>query len=158
MADPTSYDADFHAWLNEQARLLRERRFDELDIGNLAVEVEDLAKQERRDLETRFDTLLAHLLKWRFVPEERTGTRRGTIRHLRYRIEDAIEMSPSLAAVPAEYLPEAYDIARKLAADETELPLEHFPAACPWAVGEILSEDFLPDISHAPEIIWSLSR
>ncbi len=37
------YDADFYAWAHDQAELLRDKRFDELDLENLIEEVEDLA-------------------------------------------------------------------------------------------------------------------
>ena len=44
------YDRDFVLWTEEMARLLRERRFGELDIENLAEEVESMGKRERREL------------------------------------------------------------------------------------------------------------
>jgi hypothetical protein len=37
-----------------------------------------------------------------------------------------------------------YLIARLKAADETELPLDTFPAECPYTIAEILDEGFLP--------------
>ena len=37
------YEADYDAWIAEQAALLRAGRTAELDLGNLAEEVEDLA-------------------------------------------------------------------------------------------------------------------
>jgi hypothetical protein len=39
-----AYEEDFAAWLQAQADLLRERRFDELDIPNLVEEVEAWAE------------------------------------------------------------------------------------------------------------------
>jgi hypothetical protein len=68
---PASYDADFYSWAREQSALLREHRFAELDIENLAEEVEDLARREARELQSRHETLLAHLVKWEFQPAGR---------------------------------------------------------------------------------------
>ena len=57
------YDRDFVLWTEEMARLLRERRFGELDIENLAEEVERMGKRDRRELLSRLEALLMHLVK-----------------------------------------------------------------------------------------------
>ena len=36
------YESDFFTWTQEQARLLRERRFDDLDLDNLVDEVQSV--------------------------------------------------------------------------------------------------------------------
>ena len=63
------YDKDVLLWSQEQARLLRAGRFDELDIEHLADEIEDVGKSEKRELANRMAVLLAHLLKWHVQPE-----------------------------------------------------------------------------------------
>jgi hypothetical protein len=45
-----AYDEDVYAWAFEQARFLREGRFDLLDIEHLADEIENVAKEEVREL------------------------------------------------------------------------------------------------------------
>jgi hypothetical protein len=40
----TLYDTDFVVWADNTAELIRARRFEELDIENLAEEVESLAR------------------------------------------------------------------------------------------------------------------
>ena len=57
------YEADFVAWSEMQAELIRQRRFDELDLENIAEEIEDLGKSRRDQLETRMSRLIEHLLK-----------------------------------------------------------------------------------------------
>ncbi|MDD2676808.1 MAG: DUF29 domain-containing protein [Methylacidiphilaceae bacterium] len=56
------YELDFYAWTQETARLLREGRFEKVDIKNLVEEVEDLGKSERNRLEGRLEALIQHLL------------------------------------------------------------------------------------------------
>ena len=75
----TRYDKDVLLWSQEQARLLRARRFDELDIEHLADEIEDVGKSEKRELASRMAVLLAHLLKWSRQQENRTNSWRATI-------------------------------------------------------------------------------
>ena len=45
----TPYDQDFYAWTQEQAALLREGAVQELDVINLAEEVEDLGARDQRE-------------------------------------------------------------------------------------------------------------
>ena len=42
------YHEDFYGWTQEQARLLREHRINELDLENLLEEVESMGKSEIR--------------------------------------------------------------------------------------------------------------
>jgi hypothetical protein len=46
----TGYDQDFHLWVQKQASLLSERRFDQLDLPNLVEEVESIGRQLVREL------------------------------------------------------------------------------------------------------------
>jgi hypothetical protein len=43
-----SYDNDFYSWTQEQAELLKNGRFSELDIDNLIEEVESMGRSEKR--------------------------------------------------------------------------------------------------------------
>ena len=62
------YEQDFYGWTQEQARLLREGRFAELDVANVIEEIETLGRSERRELVSRLRVLLLHLLKWQHQP------------------------------------------------------------------------------------------
>ena len=46
------YEGDFYNWTQEQARLLRERRFDDLDLENLVDEVESVGPRRSARFET----------------------------------------------------------------------------------------------------------
>jgi hypothetical protein len=43
-----------------------------------------------------------------------------------------------------DFITEAYTDARRLAADETGLPLSRFPETCEWTAAELPHLDFLP--------------
>ncbi len=58
-----SYETDFFGWTIHQARMLREKNWQALDITNLIEEIESLGRQERRELENRLGLLVGHLLK-----------------------------------------------------------------------------------------------
>ena len=51
------YNRDIVAWVDEQAAFLRSGQFDKLDLPNLAEEIEDVGKSEKRDFVCRFALL-----------------------------------------------------------------------------------------------------
>ncbi|MEQ9486141.1 DUF29 family protein [Coleofasciculus sp. F4-SAH-05] len=42
-----AYELDFYGWTQEQAKLLQEQKWSQLDIPNLVEEIEALGRQER---------------------------------------------------------------------------------------------------------------
>jgi len=60
------YDRDFHQWLEITANLLKEKKFTELDLVNLIIEIEAMGKNTQRELKNRLVVLIMHLLKWKF--------------------------------------------------------------------------------------------
>ncbi len=140
-----AYDKDFYAWTQEQANLLRAGKFSEIDVENLAEELDSMGRSDRREIDSRLEVLLAHLLKWQVQVTFRSPSWRGTIREQRRRIAKLVRESPSLRPVIDQLLPEAYEEARQKAVNETGLPETSFPAECPFTPEQLLAEDFLPD-------------
>jgi Domain of unknown function DUF29 len=93
-----TYDEDVYAWAFEQARFLREGRFDLLDIEHLADEIEDVGKREMRELAKQMSVLLAYLLNWHYLPTERTGSRSAKIGARRLDVAEILDDSPGLRA------------------------------------------------------------
>lgn len=141
---PITYDEDFYAWTQQMADALRQRNWAALDIDNLAEEIENLGKSDRRALKSRLEILLMHLLKWQFQPNQRCGSWRATITEQRLRIQDLLSDSPSLKNFGLDVLPEAYKNARRLAADETGLIINRFPEICPYTFEQLLEVDEWP--------------
>ncbi len=140
------YEADFYAWTVEQAKFLRDRAWNSLDIPNLVEEIESLGKQERQKLRSRLAILLGHLLKWEFQPSYRSNSWLGTIREQRRRIIELLEENPSLKP----YLPEAkektYQDGLDLAVQETSLSYKIFPSECPYDLDQVLDSKFFPGL------------
>lgn len=53
-----SYEADFVAWLEDQAERARRRELEALDLDNIAEELEGLARSDRREIRNRLTLLL----------------------------------------------------------------------------------------------------
>ena len=144
-SNAVAYDEDFFAWTEEQARLLRAGDFSQLDIENLAEEMEDMGRSIRRELRNRLAVLVMHLLKWRYQPGYRSRSWSGTIREQREQVAELLDESPSLKPVPAQDLAKIYRLAVSKALGETGLSEETFPAGCPFTPDQIMAEDFLPE-------------
>ena len=146
MADtPTLYEQDFHAWLVNNAHLLREGRLNAIDAVHLAEELEDMGRSQKRVIASHLRVLLSHLSKWRYQPDRRSVSWRLSIRHARDQIEAIVEDSPSLRRELPEVVSRAYQKARKYAADETGLPLATFPEEMAFSTEQIFNDDYLPD-------------
>jgi hypothetical protein len=138
------YGEDLVAWAFANARLLREGRFDSLDVENIAEELEDMGRSEKRALASHLRVLLLHLLKWQEQPARRGPSWRRSIRNARQEIEEIIAESPSLAQRLPEMIEQAFPKALESAIDETGLPSSSFPHRCPYRQDELLSSTFWP--------------
>ena len=143
--NPHSYDGDIIVWANEQARLLREGRFDALDIEHIADEIEDVGKSEKRELRSRMAVLLAHLLKWQYQAGFRGNSWRRTIKIQRRGIEGCLKETPSLKADLGnpEWWERVWDEGVGISVKETGL--DCFPESCPWTYDQIMDPDFWPE-------------
>ena len=62
------YEQDLNLWLLTTIKQLQQGDLNRLDIEHLIEELEGLAGRDRRELESRLEVLLSHLLKRLFVP------------------------------------------------------------------------------------------
>ena len=138
------YERDFCLWLEQQSELLRERRFDELDLANLVEEIEAMARRDKKAVKNNLVVLLTHLLKHEFQPEQRSSSWRGSIVEHRQRLRDDFEESPSLRSHAAEVFAPAYADARERASAETGLPIRGFPRSSSYTLEQTLDPKFRP--------------
>ena len=142
----TAYETDIVAWANEQAALLRSGDMSAIDIEHIAEEIEDVGKSEQRELSSRMSVLLAHLLKWQFQPSHRGISWEATIHTQRNNIARRIRKTPSLkvSLSDTDWWADAWDDAVEAASKETGVPYTEFPEVCPWAIDEVMRQNFFP--------------
>jgi hypothetical protein len=142
------YERDYYAWLQDQVRALRERRIEDVDWENVAEEIDDLAKSERRGVESQMVRLLEHLLKLRYARETlRRNNARGwqlSVKDARIAAEKLLDESPSLRPLIPEMMGHAYRRGRLAALRKARLPDEAIPEGCPWMAEQIMDDNFLP--------------
>lgn len=139
----TIYEADFYGWSQEQAKFLRTGQLDQLDLENLAEEIEALGRQERRELRHQLAILVGHLLKWQHQPARRGASWQSTLRVQRRELRRLLQENPSLKPYLSEAQTDSYDAALDLAIQETGL--DQFSPDCPYSIEQILDETFLPE-------------
>lgn len=140
----TRYDSDFYGWTQDQADLIRAGNFEQLDTDNLLEEIESMGRSERRELESRLEKLLAHMLKWRYQDSRRGKSWLLTIKEQRRKFADCLEENPSLKSRLDDRLIKVYLYAKISASKETGISENVFPDTCPWTFEQIMDTDFYP--------------
>ncbi len=116
-------DQDFALWTRAQAQALRAaaRVGNNLPIDweNVAEEIEDLGRSERRELASRIGTILEHLLKLTASPAQAPrGGWEATVLRERARVADLLSESPSLRAEIPAIIDRQQPLARRIVARE----------------------------------------
>ncbi|MDD1643524.1 MAG: DUF29 domain-containing protein [Methylococcaceae bacterium] len=140
-----SYEKDFYSWTQEQAALLKNGRFSELDIDNLIEEVESMGRSEKRELESRLTALLLHLLKWKYQEVRRGRSWQLSIDEQRFQFCKTLNENPGLKPALDEIIKDAYKLAVIKAARETRISKAVFPEYCPWELAQLIEDEFYPD-------------
>jgi hypothetical protein len=138
------YERDYAAWLFHNAALIRAGRFAEVDIANVAEELEDMGRSETRAVGSHIAAILMHLLKWQFQPQQRSSGWRGSAYNARRAFERLLEESPSLRRRVPDLVTSRYRDARYNAVNETGLPEAVLPEDCPYTPEQVLDDGFWP--------------
>lgn len=136
------YERDFYSWTFEQARLVREGRWEGVDRENVAEEIESLGREQFAKLESAIRVLLMHMLKWDHQPERRSRSWSLSIKVQRMRVARVLGQNPGLKPRIPEAVGEGYAQARVEAALETGLDEDVFPRRCLYSWDDIVGRDF----------------
>jgi hypothetical protein len=136
--DAVSYDRDYYGWIQHNVHAIREGRFKEVDWPNVAEELEDMGKGERRAVRSQLARLVAHLLKWSYQPEARRLSEHGwraTIERARDSVHELVEESPSFKAQLHEFFRAAYSDALLQGGGKHQFAGEHLSRRMPLVFG-----------------------
>jgi len=136
------YHQDFYTWALQQAQLLREKKFHQVDWDHIIEEIEDLGRSEYRALVSAIEQLSLHLLKWQFQPNYRSPSWKMSIDKQRIQLERLLEDNPGLRQQLDEMIAKGYKYGRKGAIKQTNLPEELFPSACPYTWESLMDDKF----------------
>jgi hypothetical protein len=149
-----NYETDYYDWLTQTAKAVEEGRWSDIDAAQLAEELVDMSKSERRGIESHLERILTHILKIRYQPGLHTRSWDLSVSESRARLRKLFAENPSLEARIDELIADAYETARYEAAKETEIALDVFPEQCPYSAEDVMTRDW-----SGPETSWErLSR
>jgi hypothetical protein len=138
------YQEDFYVWAEAQAALLRERRFEALDLANLIEEVEALGRAERSKILNNASVVIEHLLKLQHSPaEEPRNAWRASVREHRRRLRR--DLTPRLHQILGAELPALYaeirdDTAALLRDLGEDGAADALPPSCPYTLEQITGD------------------
>ena len=106
-----------------------------------------MGKSEQRELERRMAVLLTHLIKWQFQPDRRGNSWNLTIIDQRESIARRLKKTPSLKSSlhDSDWWADAWQDARRMAAQETGMEYAAFPKDFPWNFDQIMNPGFWPE-------------
>ena len=148
----TGYDDDFFAWSQEQAAALRRLSAtavgDDLDIANVATEIEDLGRRDLREVRSFLKLVIEHLIKidacaafpdvthWRSETRHFQGSAVATLSPSMRQLLDASKIWQNGRKAARGFLG---DVGASSA----------LPSACPFSLDDLLSDDFDLDAALA---------
>ena len=138
------YDRDYLAWIEATTECLQQRDYSTIDWVNLIDEFSDLGREEKRRLREDIRGALTYLLMWQYQPEHRSQHWEMSILKHRNSAVGNLEDSPSLQSFLEREFSALYHGAVKVATAGTGLLVGTFPVDCPYAITQVLDEDFLP--------------
>ncbi len=137
------YEQDFNLWLETTVKQISTEDFSSVDWENLLEELESLSARDKRELESRLEVLLNHLLKRIYVPS--IYDNRGwelTIQEQRRQLQKLLKQSPSLRRYFAEVFEDCWNFA--LSQTKKAYPKGSFPDKWEYSrdIDGLLSEEF----------------
>jgi hypothetical protein len=143
------YDQDFYTWTQEQAVLLKEGRFDLLDIPHLVEELDSMGKSQISEFASQLGIIIDHLLRLKVQTDRSEAHERSwrtTIRVQREDLADHLDENPGLRnpEIIARAMKKGWRQGLILAVRETGLDDRHFPTDCPFSFEDLTDPDFLP--------------
>ena len=130
---------DETAWYEENAKLISEHKYTELDFAGFGDFLLEMARRDRREVYSRLGLLITHLLK-KTLTVNRVPSWECTIfeqrRQLNLLLQSKVLQNYALGA-----LQEIYQYGVTLASKETSQPVSSFPQQCPWTLDQLLAEE-----------------
>ncbi len=133
-------DKDYDLWLGEQAKLLRDRRFEELDLENLIEELEALVRGEKAAVESLTYQIILHKLLVDYWHEEAEWNRnhwRAEINNFQFQLNN--KLTTNLKNYLSARLEKIYDKAQKGASLKTGLN-ERFPQEICYSLADLIGD------------------
>ncbi len=136
-------DTEYDSWLLEQAQLLRDRNFQQLDIDNLVEEIEALVRGEKSSVEQFAYLIMLHLLLIEYWYEESEWNRNHWEAEITgFRLQLNNKLTTNLRKHLAQRLDFLYSKAYQAAVKKTKSSIngDRFPQERKYSLEDIIND------------------
>ncbi len=137
------YERDDYLWVKKTIQILKENKFNELDLENLIEELEDLGREKKNKVESLLRQIIIHLLLLEYWSQEyqyNAAHWRAEITEFRFQINGIL--TKTLQSYLASKIELIYQNSVKYTQRKTNLNI--FPEKCPYTLEQLLDEDWFP--------------
>jgi len=137
------YEIDDQQWLSETINLLKQKKFNELDLENLIEELDDLGSEKKNAVSSLLMQIIKHLLLlqyWTAELENNCYHWRSEVVTFRDQIEG--RLNKNLYNYLQQELTNIYQKALKQVKIKTNFQV-NFPEECPYTLDQLLDENYL---------------
>ena len=135
-------ELEYDRWLEEQIKLLNQRKFEHLDVVNLIEELKALGRAEKSAVKSLVYQIILHLLLIDYWKEESEYSRNhwlAEVNAFQLQLED--KLTTNLSIFVKDNLPRLYAKAKKNAVRKSRLSVDRFPVSCPYTLEDIQNRD-----------------
>ncbi len=137
------YEIDDYLWIEKTIKLLKEKKFNDLDIENLIEELEDLGRERKNKVESLLRQIIIHLLLLEYWSQEyqyNAAHWKAEITEFRFQINGILTTNLQ------NYLESRFELIYQNSVKYTKRKtyLNTFPSKCPYSLEQLLDEDWFP--------------
>ncbi len=137
------YEIDDYLWIQETVKLLKAKKFTELDLENLIEELDDLGREKHHKIESFLEQVIRHLLLLEYWDNEYDRNyRHWRSEIVNFRTQLNKRMTTNFKNYLQENLPEIYQQAHRYVKEKSGL--NSFPQDCLYTLEQLLNEDWWP--------------
>ena len=137
------YEKDYHLWLEETIKLLKEKEFNQIDLDHLIEELESLSRRDKAKVVSLLKQIIIHLLFLQFWTEEIQDNQNHWEAEL-IAFSDQLNrlLTTNLRNYLESELETVYQNAVKIAAKKMNYNVNQFPEQCPYTIDRLLIEEW----------------
>ncbi|MDJ0601502.1 MAG: DUF29 domain-containing protein [Crocosphaera sp.] len=139
------YESDEHLWLEESIKLLKKKRFNDLDIDHLIEELESLGKRDKNRVSSFLEQIIRHLLLlqyWEAEKERNKNNWRAEIQSFRTQLRKYL--TTNLQNYLIEEFDTIYNDALDYVQEKTGFNVD-FPEKCSYTLEDLLNKKWFPN-------------
>ncbi|MFM6038544.1 MAG: DUF29 domain-containing protein [Sphaerospermopsis kisseleviana] len=137
------YKIDDYEWLLTNIELLKQGKFNDVDLENLIEELADLGNEKKNAVASLLEQIIRHLLLYQYWTEEteRNG-HHWQAEIVSFRNQLKRRLTGNLRNYLSEEMLDIYADALKFVEVKTKFQVD-FPPECPYTLEQLLDVDFL---------------